>query len=216
MALTTLTARRTATARAVLLAASARAVRGHGTRLPVIAALVFLCLIPAIAQPYVPLALPAVTVVLAFALQVAIDDPARSILAATPYSPARRSLNRVAAVAVIVVPIWLIVAAVVQLRVGTPPAWSSGLQAVSIWTTGLAVAVGASRTSASTTPSYRASPFLVGMVLVAHALPPSWQMFDAQPWGPPWTAAQLRWLATLMIAVGLLTVSLSDPMSRRR
>jgi hypothetical protein len=215
MGATPSSSRRTSVANVGLYAASARAVRGPGLRLPVLAALLLLAAIPVVAESYTAQMLPAVTVVLAFALQSALDDPERSILAAAPCSLARRSLTRVAAVTLRVVPLWVAAATLVRRRVGTVPFDALGLQALTIWTVGVAVAVWVWRASGATTPSYVAAPVLLGMVLVGHVLPARWQVFEAQPWGPPWVAAQLRWCALLLVGTASLVLLLADDMDRR-
>jgi hypothetical protein len=199
---------------AVVLGASGRAIRGRGLHLPVIAALA-LGSTSIVTDSYGAQVLLAVTVVLACALQSAIDDPERSILEATPSSLARRALNRVAAAAVLVVPVWLVVAVTLGRRAHPIPPYALGLQVLTVWTMAVAVAMCVWRASASTTPSYVASPVLLGLVLVGQVLPPRWQMFNVQPWGPPWIAAHIRWCSLLLIAIALLVLLLSDEFARR-
>ena len=196
----------------VVLVASARAVDGAGLRLPVAAALVLVAVTSTVTDSYGVQVLGAVGVLLAFTLQAAVDDPERSILAAAPYSLGSRSLHRVVASATLAVPVWLVAAGTVEWRTPSAPVAALGLQAVVIWCLAVAIGAGVWRASASPSPSYVASPVLLGLVLVAHVLPRRWQIFDAQAWGPPWIAAQLRWCGLLLLAIGLVILLLTEPM----
>ena len=75
-----------------LLRASARAVYGQGIGLPVGAAIALTAATYPVLGSYGSQVLTGVTAILAFGLVCAVDDPAAGILAATPYSPTRRSL----------------------------------------------------------------------------------------------------------------------------
>lgn len=200
----------------VVLAASARAVDGAGLRLPVAAALVLVAATSAVTDSYGVQVLGAVGVLLGFALQAAVDDPERSILAAAPYSLASRSLHRVAVATALALPVWLVAAGVARVHTSSIPVASMALQVVVIWGLAVAIGVGVCRASPSPSPSYLATPVLLGLVLIAHVLPRQWQIFDAQPWGPPWIAAQLRWCGLLLVAVGLVTLLLREPMDPLR
>jgi hypothetical protein len=198
-----------------LFAASARAVYDQAVGLPVIAALVLIGATWRILDAYGAQVLIGVAVVLGFALVSAIDDPERSILAATAYSPTRRSLFRVAAAVAIITPLWLAAAAAVAWRADGVPIRTLALQTATLWAVGVAVAVTVSYASASVSPSYIATPALLALTLAADALPRGWQMFNAQTWGPPWAAAQLRWTAVLALAFAVIALLLRDPMDQR-
>jgi hypothetical protein len=201
--------RRPATA---LFAASARAVLGRAVDVPLLAALALTAATWPVLDSYGPQVLIAVAVVLAFALISAIDDPEGPVLDATPYSPTRRSLFRVGAAGAAVVPVWLVAAVAVAWRTDRVSIPVLGLQTAALWAVGVAVAVGVRRVSASVSPSYVSTPVLLSVTLALDALPRGWQMFDAQAWGPPWIATQLRWLAVLAVAVALVTLLLRDAM----
>jgi hypothetical protein len=195
-----------------LFAASARAVFGRAVDVPLLAALALTAATWSVLDSYGPQVLIAVAVVLAIALISAIDDPEGPVLDATPYSPTRRSLFRVGAAGAVVVPVWLLAAAAVAWRTDKVSIPVLSLQTAALWAVGVAVAVGVRRASASVSPSYVATPLLLSVTLALDALPRGWQMFDAQPWGPPWIATQLRWLAVLIIAVPLVIFLLRDAM----
>lgn len=198
-----------------LLRASARAVYGQGIGLPVGAAILLVALTYPVLDSYGSQVLTGVTAILAFGLVCAVDDPAAGILAATPYSPTRRSLCRITAAVAVLVPVWLAAAAVVAVRADGLSMRMLGLEALTLWTLAVAVALGVGRASSSVAPSYVATPVLLGVILAAGNLPPGWEMFDAQPWGPPWIAAQLRWLAALLTASAVAAMLLRDPLDRQ-
>jgi len=201
---------------AVLLRASLRGVRGAGVGVPVVAALVLVASTFAVTESYGSPLLLAVTVILGFALQAAVDDPERSILAAAPCALPRRTLSRVAAAGSFTLPVWLLAAAVTRWHLAATPVPALVLQTATLWVVGVVVAMSAWRASDSPHPSYIAAPVLLAMVLVGTLLPPQWRMFDAQQWGPPWLAAQLRWCAVFSASVGVLALLLTDPMTSRR
>jgi hypothetical protein len=209
-------ARRSSEDAAAVFGASLRAVRGPGIHLPVTAALVLVVSTVTVTGSYGLHVLAAVAVVLGLALQSAVDDPERSILAAAPYPLATRVLNRVAAVVSFAAPVWLVAAAVIRWQLPAAPLRALTLQTLALWAVAVMVALCVWRASASTTPSYIASPLFLGVVLAGNVLPPRWQMFDAQQWGPPWVAAQLRWCALLLFAAGVIALLLDDPNRPRR
>jgi hypothetical protein len=63
-------------------------------------------------------------------------------------------------------------------------------------------------------PSYLAVIGLLATALSTGMLPRGWTMVQEQIWGPPWQAAQLRWAALLLVAVGVLVLALRDPLHR--
>lgn len=197
-----------------LFAASAHAVRNRGIGAPAIAAILLSMSTWSARGSHGNQILLAVTAVLGLVLQSAVDDPGRFISEATPYTLARRTLNRVAAASAVVLPVWLVTAVALRWQTHSPPVLAVGLQTLTLWAFAVVVAMVVWRVSASTTPSYVASPALLATVLAGYVLPPRWQLFGAQEWGPPWVAAQLRWCALLTIAVAALSLLLSDPMTR--
>jgi len=200
----------------VVLGASLRGVRGARVGVPVVAALVPVASTFVVTESYDSQMLLAVTVILGFALQAAVDDPERSILAAAPYALASRTLGRVAAASSFTLPVWLLAVAVTRWHLATMPFTALVVQTATLWLVAVVVAMSAWRVSTSPNPSYVATPVLLAMVLLATLLPPQWRMFDAQQWGPPWIAAQLRWCAVLTLAAGLLALLLADPMTPGR
>jgi hypothetical protein len=198
-----------------LLAASARAVWHRAFGAPVTAALVLLAASWPVLGTHGPQVLIAVTVVLAFALLAAVDDPAGPVLAASPYSLTRRCMYRLAAAVAIAAPVWLLAAATVAWRADGISVRAFALQAAALWTIGVGIALYVWRSSASVSPSYVAGPVLLSVTMGSDALPRGWQLFNAQTWGPPWIAAQLRWTALLVLAVALIMLLLRDALDRR-
>ena len=54
------------------------------------------------------------------------------------------------------------------------------------------------------------------LAFVGTALPRWYTLQQGQTWGPPWQAAQIRWLALLLVGAGVVTLALRDPVTRRR
>jgi hypothetical protein len=201
---------------AQLFRASARATYSRALGLPLLAALALTAATWRVLDAYGAQILIGVAVVLGSALVSAIDDPEGLILDATPYSTTRRTLFRIAAAGAAVVPVWLVAAAAVAWRTDGASIPVLSLQTAALWAVGVGVALTVRRVSASVTPSYVATPVLLSVTLAGDALPRGWQMFDAQSWGPPWIASQLRWSAVLVVAVALTTLLLTDAMDRPR
>jgi hypothetical protein len=197
-----------------LFAASARALRRDAVTGPVVVAVLLLVLtLPVLDDGYALHALRGVGVVLGLAVVVAVDDPAGAVLAASPFSAARRTAARVAVVLTVAVPVWWGAAGLVAWRADVPVA-GVALETVGWWTLGLALAAGVWRGSGSLSPSYVAGPVLLGLALAAGVLPRAWALLAEQTWGPPWEAAQIRWLAVLLAGAGLVAWALRDPLDQ--
>lgn len=195
-----------------LYAASARALRRDAVGGPVVvAALLALLTLPVIDDGYALQVLRGVGVVLGLAVVVAVDDPAGTVLAASPFSAARRTLARVAVVLAVAVPVWCGAAGLVAWRADVPVA-GVALETAGWWTLGLALSAGIWRRSGTLSPSFVAGPVLLGLVLAADGLPRGWALLAGQTWGPPWEAAHLRWLAVLLAGAGLVAWALRDPL----
>jgi hypothetical protein len=199
-----------------LLLASARAVRRAAVVGPLGAAVVLVGVAtPVLDDGYAMPALRGVSALLAMAVLVTVDDPAGRVLAASPYPLRTRTLARLAAVLAAAVPVWLLAAAVVAWRADVPVG-GLAVEAVALCGVGLAVAGTVAWVSGSLGPSFVAGPVLLGLLLLTYGLPRDWALVQSQTWGAPWVAAQLRWAALLLGAVGLLGLALRDPLEARR
>jgi hypothetical protein len=197
-----------------LFVASARAVRRGAVGGPVVAAMLLsLLTVPVLDDGYALQVLRGVGVVLGLAVVVAVDDPAATVLAASPYSAARRTLARLAAVVAIAAPVWSMAAALAAWRADVPVA-GVALETVAWWTMALAIAATIWRRTGSLAASYVAGPVLLGLALATDGLPRAWALLAGQTWGPPWEAAQLRWVAVLLAGSGVAALALRDPLDR--
>jgi hypothetical protein len=197
-----------------LFAASARAVCRSTVSTSLAAVALLVASSPVLAS-YGSQVLIAVGIILAFALVAAVDDPAGPVLAASPYSLTRRCLYRLAAAGAVAAPVWLVAAVAVAWRAELSAIPTLALQTLALWIVGVGIALCVWRVSASVAPSYVAAPVLVCLTLALDALPRGWQLFNAQSWGPPWVAAQLRWIAVLVFAVSVTGLLLRDAMDQR-
>jgi hypothetical protein len=46
-------------------------------------------------------------------------------------------------------------------------------------------------------------------------LPTAWSVIRIQPWGPPWQAALIRWVALGTLAAAVVAGAWRDPFTRR-
>jgi hypothetical protein len=197
-----------------LMVASARALRRDAVMGPVLAAVLLVLLtLPVLDDGFALQALRGIGVVLGLAVAVAVDDPAGTVLAASPFSAARRIAARVAVVLALAVPVWCVTASLVAWRADAPVA-GIALETAGWWTLGLALAAGIWRRTGTLSPSYVAGPVLLALWLVAGTLPRGWAVLTSQTWGPPWEAAQIRWWAVLLAGAGLVAWALRDPLDQ--
>jgi hypothetical protein len=200
-----------------LLAASWFAVRRAPLLVPVLAAVVLVAATVHVqGDGHAVQVLRGVGVLLACGWLSSIDDPVGEVAAASPYPRPVRTLSRVAAGLLPVLPVWLAAAAVAQWRLPGTPVAGLGLEALALGAAGLAIAAGLRAWTGHLTPSYLAVVGLLGLALSTSALPRGWAMLQEQLWGPPWQAAQLRWAALLLVAVGILALAVRDPLAERR
>jgi hypothetical protein len=200
------------TAATALLTASWLAVR----RVPLLAPTGAAVLLVVLTWPWqdTGTAIPAMNglaILLACAVAGTIDDPASEIAAASRYPRRTRVAARLAVGLAIVVPVYLAGALVAQLRFAPTPQTLMLLEAVGYAVAAVAIGAGLLAWRAQFMPSYAASVGLLGVALATYLLPREWAMVDAQTWGPPWTAAVLRWTALIIFALGILGAALRDP-----
>jgi len=91
-----------------------------------------------------------------------------------------------------------------------------GVEAVALAALGLAVATGLRAWRDQHTPAHLSVVAVTALAFLSSALPRSYALLQGQTWGPPWQAAQLRWLALLLVGVGVVALALRDPLTRRR
>jgi hypothetical protein len=199
-----------------LLAASWLAVRRGPLLLPAGAAV----LLVAATAPWqdsghaVPV-LNGVAVLAACAWVATLDDPAGEVVAASPYSRMRRTLLRMAAGLVVVLPVLALGASVAELRFAPTPLLPAAFEAVGYALAGAALGAALRAWRGILAPAYPALIALLALVLITYWLPDSWNMVDPQPWGPPLVAALIRWTALALLALGVLALALRDPAEGR-
>jgi hypothetical protein len=155
-----------------------------------------------------------VAVLLACALTAATDDPAGEVVAAAPVPRHVRTLSRVTAAALVVVPVAVLAVVVVRLRSPFVPLGVTVLELVGFAVLGVALGSALRAWAGLLRPSYAA---VVGVVLLAlgvYALPRGWVLLEPQPWGRPYDAALLRWAGLIVLALGVVGLALRDPAAR--
>lgn len=157
-----------------------------------------------------------VGVLLACAWVATMDDPSGEVVAASPYSRRVRSLVRATAGGFVVLPVWVLAATVAEARFDPTPVWGLSVEALAMGIGGLAIGAGLRAWTVHYSASYLGVIGVVVLAIGAHALPREWAMVQEQIWGPPWEAAQIRWLALLLLVVGLLAAALRDPLDGPR
>ena len=155
--------------------------------------------------------LQGVAVLLAVTLALAVDEPGAEVLDATATSFAVRVARRLALLASVAAPMWLVALAVVSLGTADVTGLMLTLQAVTLFALALAVAAGLRRWRRMPEPGIAAGPVLLAFYLAAERLPRSVTLMPFQPWGPPWEVVHLRWAAVLLAALSVLVLALSDP-----
>ena len=156
-----------------------------------------------------------VALLLACAWVAAMDDPAGEVTAASPYSRTERSLSRLAATGAVVVPTWVVCAAAVERVVPQTPVLGTGVEALALAALGVAVGAGLRAWRDIHMASQLAVLGLLAIALLTNVMPRWYLLVQPQPWGPPWEAAQIRWWALALVAVGVLALALRDPVRSR-
>ena len=155
-------------------------------------------------------------VLLACALVTAVDDPSGEVAAASPFPRWVRTVARVLAGAAVVATCWVAAAVLVRLQAPDVPVPALGVEALALAGLGLAVATGLRAWRDQHTPSHVALVAVVAIAFLTSTLPRWYALQQEQTWGPPWEAAQIRWLALLLVGGGLVTLALRDPLARNR
>jgi hypothetical protein len=154
-------------------------------------------------------------VLLACALVTTADDPSGEVAAASPFPRAVRTAVRVLVGAAALTATWAAAATVVRWRAPDVPVLGLGLESLALAALGLAVATGLRAWRDQHAPSHAAVVAVAVLAFVGTALPRWYALQQGQTWGPPWQAAQIRWLALLLVGAGVVTLALRDPLSRR-
>jgi hypothetical protein len=181
-----------------------------------VALLLAVVTVPALDDGYAMTVLRTVGLLLACAWVVTTDDPSGEVLAASPYPTRVRTAARAATGLFAVLPVWLLAAALVELRAPETPVFGVGLESLALGVVGLGLGAGFRAFRGQHAPSYVAILSLVVVAFLTNGLPRWYAMQQSQTWGPPWQAAQIRWAALAIVAAGLLGLALRDPLGRRR
>ena len=199
-----------------LWAASWWVVRRPALLVPVGVALVLvLATLPALDDGYSLRVLRGAGLLLACAWVSTTDDPSGEVLGGSPYPRAVRSGVRVLTGAAVIAAGWVVAAAVVHWRAPDVPVLGVGLESLALGVLGIALGVTLRSWRDQHQPAYTAVVGLAVLAFASSALPRWYTLLQSQTWGPPWEAAQVRWLAVLLIAAGLAGLALRDPLARR-
>jgi hypothetical protein len=155
-----------------------------------------------------------VGLLLACAWVAVMDDPAGEVVAASPYPRTVRTGARILAGGAVVVPAWAGCAVAVEVVMPSTPVLALGVEALALATLGLGIGAGLRAWRDVHLAAHLATLGLVAAALLTNALPRWYAMIQGQTWGPPWEAAQIRWWALLLLALGVLGLALRDPLAR--
>ena len=155
-----------------------------------------------------------VGVLLAAAMASTTDDPSGEVVAASPYPLHVRSAARVVAGLAVAFPVYVAAAIVAQVRFAATPVLTLTAEATGYAMAALAIGFALRAWTGRLAPSYAAAVGLLGLAVLSFVLPRGWTMVDAQTWGPPLTAALLRWAALALAAAGIVVLALRDPVRR--
>jgi hypothetical protein len=173
-------------------------------------------LVPSLDDGHGLIVLRGTAVLVAGALLLSLDDPSGELLAASPYSIRTRTWARLVTGLPGVLAVWAAALVLVAARSDGVPLAGASLEALAVTTSGLALAAGLRAWRGLLTPSHVACVGLVVLVVLGWFLPRWYAVDQAQTWGPPWQAAQIRWAAVAVVAGALLSAALLDPVDRRR
>jgi hypothetical protein len=154
-------------------------------------------------------------VLLACAWAMTTEDPAGEVATATPYGRRRRTLVRIGVGAAVLVPVALLVAALVQWREPDVPVLAVGVESLVLGLLGLALGTGLRAWRDLHHPAHAAALGVVACAFISGAAPRWYALHQEQTFGPPWEAAQIRWLGLLLIGAGFLALALRDPLAGR-
>ncbi|MGZ8738048.1 MAG: hypothetical protein ACXWXO_08050 [Nocardioides sp.] len=143
------------------------------------------------------------------------DDPSGEVLGGSPYPRAVRTAVRVLTGGAVIAVGWVVAAAVVQWRAPDVPVLGVGLESLALGVLGIALGVTMRSWRDQHQPAHTAVVGLAVLAFASSALPRWYTLLQSQTWGPPWEAAQVRWAAVLLLAVGLVGLALRDPLARR-
>jgi hypothetical protein len=125
-----------------------------------------------------------------------------------------RTLGRLLAGLTVVMPVWLLAAIGVWLRLPQAPVLGLGLEAAALCCAAVAIGAALRAWAGRLAPSYLAVIGVLGVALLTGPLPRGWEMVQNQTLGPPWESAQFRWLALLLLSAAALTLALRDAFTR--
>jgi hypothetical protein len=154
-------------------------------------------------------------VLLACAWAMTTEDPAGEVATATPYGRRRRTLVRIGVGAAVLAPVVLLVAAFVQWRAPDVPVVAVGVESLVLGLVGLALGTGLRAWRDLHHPAHAAALGVVACAFLSGAAPRWYALHQEQTFGPPWEAAQIRWLALLLVVAGLLALAVRDPLADR-
>jgi hypothetical protein len=149
-------------------------------------------------------------VLLACAWAGTTDDPTGEVAAATPYPARIRVAARLLVGLTLVLPLYLAGAIIADVRFEPAPIAALVVEAVGYAMAAVAIGSALRARFDVLAPAYAASIGLLGFAFATYPLADWWTMVEPQTWGPPWTAALIRWAAVTLLAVGVLCDALRD------
>jgi hypothetical protein len=200
-----------------VLRASARAVPGRAVALHLTAAAALVAVTWRALEhdSAAVLVLRGVAVLLATALALAVDEPAASLLDASPTPLRQRLVARTGLCCAVLLPAWLIAVGAATLAGADVPVQAMSLELAALAAVGLAVPASLRRWWQVSEPGLVTGPVLLGALLAAAHLPRELVLLAGSPVDPAWGVAHQRWALVLVVAVALLVRAVADPATAR-
>lgn len=156
-----------------------------------------------------------VAIVLACGLAATADDPATEVAATSPYPRALRSATRLLVGLALVLPVAALSLVLVEREVSATPSLDVSVQVLALLVIGPAIGYAVWAWGDSIQATYVATAGVLCCSFALWVLPDTWSVIQAQPWGPPWEAALIRWSALLLLGTAIVASAWRDPVARR-
>jgi hypothetical protein len=156
-----------------------------------------------------------VATLLACALAGTAEDPAGEVAAASPRPRWLRCGTRLLLGLALALPMAILSLALVEQQVGVIPTQGAAVQLLAVLMIGPAIGFAVWAWGDMAQPTYAAMAGVLCFSLALLLLPTGWTVIKVQPWGPPWEAALIRWVALVALSAAIVATAWRDPFTRR-
>jgi len=199
---------------AALLTASWRVVAQPPVLVPVgVAVLLTLATVPYVDSGHADQVRIGVATLLACALAATAEDPASEVTAAAPHPRWVRCGARLLLGFALTLPVAILSLTLVEHQDPTMPAGGAAIQTFAVLLTGPALGFGVWAWGDVAQPTYAAMVGVLCVSLSLWLLPTTWSVIQVQPWGPPWDAVLIRWVALGLLGCALVASAWRDPVN---